>query len=79
MVGEAPGSHLRRIATCQHEHTQTLLSLADLIEQWLYSNISNVEVNDGDGVVIHSVERQWKTHLLKLKYKPKKDAANLTD
>ncbi|WP_158774735.1 transglutaminase family protein [Cobetia sp. L2A1] len=79
MVGEAPGSHLRRIAACQHEHTQTLLSLADLIEQWLYSNISNVEVNDGDGVVIHSVERQWKTHLLKLKYKPKKDAANLID
>lgn len=79
MMGEAPGSHLRRIAIREPGNALALFALADLIEQWLYSDVSNIGVFDSDGVPVHSVQRQWKAHCDELVWKAKKGAVGLTD
>ena len=66
-VGEAPGSHLRRIAQQQPQNVRVLLHLADLIEQWLYSDATVLASSHGEASSLRSVRRQWSVQSRKIR------------
>ncbi|MDH2292906.1 DUF3488 and transglutaminase-like domain-containing protein [Cobetia sp. 10Alg 146] len=64
--GEAPGSHLRRVARLQPENVKELLQLSEVVEQWIYNDDAQEGASHAGGSSSRSMRRQWSALCRKL-------------